>query len=92
MKLRARATIDVDCGGHLEDQEFEKRIQALVAELGQDSSTCDTTSRFAALLRVDAPRQANVLRRHIKATGKPLVCRSQEIAIARDYGRKATDL
>jgi hypothetical protein len=36
MKLRARATIDVDCGGHLEDQEFEKRIQTLVTELGQE--------------------------------------------------------
>jgi hypothetical protein len=35
MKLRAYVTIDADCEGHLDDQEFEKRIQALVAELGQ---------------------------------------------------------
>ena len=36
MKLRAHVIIDAHCGGHFEDQEFEKRIQALVAELGQE--------------------------------------------------------
>ena len=36
MKLRAHVTIDADCEGHLDDHEFEKRIQALVAELGQE--------------------------------------------------------
>jgi hypothetical protein len=36
MKLRVHVTIDADCEGHIEDREFEKRIQALVAELGQE--------------------------------------------------------
>ena len=36
MKLRAHVTIDTDCRGQVEADEFEKRIEALVAELGQE--------------------------------------------------------
>ena len=36
MKLRANVTIDTDCRGQVEADEFEKRIEALVAELGQE--------------------------------------------------------
>ena len=36
MKLRACVTIDADCERSSHDHAFEKRIQALVAELGQE--------------------------------------------------------
>jgi hypothetical protein len=36
MKLRAYVTIDAVCMTSLEASEFEKRIEALVAELGKE--------------------------------------------------------
>ena len=36
MKLRAHVTIDAVCMTSLEASEFEKRIEALVAELGTE--------------------------------------------------------
>ncbi len=53
MKLRAHVTIDTDCRGQVEADEFEKRIEALVAELGQEFLEV----QYAAIKFRRAPKQ-----------------------------------
>jgi hypothetical protein len=48
MKLRAHVTIDTDCRGQVEADEFEKRIGRWSLSWGRNSSRCNTVSSFDA--------------------------------------------
>jgi hypothetical protein len=56
MKIRAHVTIDAVCAGYLEAAAFEKRIEALVAELGKEFQNVEKLKTKI----VRAPRQKRI--------------------------------